>query len=473
MIGKLTMNSDVGVLICLLTLLLAIFSLYWRLKYHIFHVKKQNVTDIYELRQKLPTLDTEPKFIQDMEFRAVPMFQELTLEQVKFLMQKNLSLQLMTNISLLMKHDLCRLENDVLVIPKSAYINKKYLFNIKNILVLFGFIFFTVLFMDIIFSKNFTIIEFVCLLSLTLVMEFYVLLLLKGMIIYKHIIKMKQAISDIELRAEDNFDGKNKVTSSKISDIGKKKTSWFSQKLADLKQWEKQNLKQEVEETPVKKVWKTEKPTVIKTQSAKNKRVTEEELLVVDETISSEEKTNYIEDNVVSIEDYLLDRDEIDKQVQEDLQKIQLDDYKTPLEQTESVTYQYQEDVQQQPVAYETETEYQYQEDIQQQQPVTYESETEYQYQEDIQQQQPVAYESETEYQYQEDIQQQPVTYETETEYQYQEDIQQQQPVAYETETEYQYQEDIQQQHKNSLLLMKAKQNINIKKNRLFMKNMS
>nr|MBS9779001.1 hypothetical protein [Moraxellaceae bacterium] len=422
------MNSDVGLLICLLTLFLAIFSLYWRLKYHLFYVKKQNIKDIYELRQKLPTLDTEPKFIQDMELGEIPMFQELTLEQVKFLMQKNLSLQLMTNISLLMKHDLCRIENDVLVIPKTTYIYKKYLFNIKNISALICILFFITFCVEVIFSQNFSIIEYFCLLSLTLVMEFYLLLSLKGMIIYKHIIKMKQAISDIELRVENNFDGEDKATNSQISDIGEKKTSWFSQKLADLKQWEKEQKekeeKQKKAKQPRKKVWKTEKPTVIKTQSVKKKQLVEEDVPAVTKDFSvkkdvagSNEETNKVHD----IESYLLESYEIDKQVQEDLQKIKLEEYHTALQQAQPMVY---EDEQSIAYDYESETEYQYQEEVQPEQPVTYESETEYQYQEEVQPEQPVTYESETEYQYQEEVQQeQPVAYENETEYQYQEEV--------------------------------------------------
>ncbi len=475
MIGKLTMNSDVGLLICLLTLLLAIFSLYWRLKYYIFHVKKQNIKDIYELRQKLPTLDNEPKFIQDMELGAIAIFQGLTLEQVEFLMQKNLSLQLMTNISLLMKHDLCRLEDNVLVIPNPSYINKKYLLSIKNIVALLCFAFFLLLFMEVIFSQNFTIVEYVCLLSLTLVMEFYLLLSLKGMIIYKHIIKMKQAVSDIELRAENNFDGEEEEEKEQISDVGKKKTSWFSQKLADLKQWEKEK-EQEIEE-PIKKLWKTEKPKVINTQSAKDTIIEDDEVLEFDEEPPQQESVLAEEDKqkIADIESYLLESYEIDRQVQEDLQKLKLEEYHMALQQAQPVAYDneqpiaydydselkyqnaiatqqpvayeeevvYQEEVQQeQPIAYETETEYQYKEEVQQEQPITYETETEYQYQEEVQQEQPVAYESETAYQYQEEIQQeQAVAYESETAYQYQDEIQQEQPVVYESEEPLVYEE--------------------------------
>ncbi|MBS9779221.1 MAG: hypothetical protein KGV51_01205 [Moraxellaceae bacterium] len=452
------MNSDVGLLICLLTLILAIFSLYWRLKYYIFHVKKQNIKDIYELRQKLPTLDNEPKFIQDMELGTIDIFQGLTLEQVEFLMHKNLSLQLMTNISLLMKHDLCRLENNVLIIPKPAYIYRKYLLNLKNISALVCILFFITFCIEVIFSQNFSIIEYFCLLSLTLVMEFYLLLSLKGMIIYNHIIKMKQVVSDIDLRVENNFDGGLK--SKKTSDSTKK--SWFKQKLADLKQWKKEQQKtkeqKEKAKEPTKKVWKKEKPTVVTTQSAKNKA-----MVNADKNVTNQQKTIVTDEDknkTVSIEDYLLNNYEIEKEVEEDLQKIKLEEYQTALKQAQpmayeaeqAVSYEYESDLKyqnspQQPVAYERETEYQYQEDIQQEQPVTYERETEYQYQEEVQQEQPVAYESETEYQYQEEIsQEQPVAYETETEYQYQADVQQEQPVTYESETEYQYQEEVQQE---------------------------
>ncbi len=431
MIGKLTVNSDVGLLICLLTLFLAIFSLYWRFKYHIFHVKKQNIQDIYELRQKLPTLDTEPKFIQDMELGTIAMFQGLNLEQVKFLIKKNLSLKLMSNISLLMKHGLCRLEDNVLVIPKTAYVYKKYLFNIKSISALLCFLFFTKLVMEVIFSQNFSIIEYVCLLLLTLSLEFYLLLSVKGMIIYKDIIKMKQAVSDIELRAEDNFDGKLEGTKA----LDSNKSSWFKQRLVELKQ--KNKIKAD------KKVEKKEKSTLFAKYSAKNKAIVDEKILV-EEAITTEVKTSLNNENkqsVTEVEDYLLESDEIDRQVQEDLQKIKLEEYQTALRQAQPKAdkndVDYQEGIQQ-PVAYENEVDYQ--EEIQQEQPVAYETETEYQYQEEIQQEQPVAYETETEYQYQEEIQQeQPVAYETE--YQYQEEIQQEQPVTYETEEPLVYEE--------------------------------